>query len=359
MFASELIRALNASGVSQRIAVLHAPGPIALDYDAPTTLMGSDGLATRKLPINPRRLGALRRLLLDSRVDVVQAHGGEALKYCIPATAALGIPVVYRRWGSSLRQGGRRVVHGWLMRRSDRVVAVAEAIRRETIQVFGVPSHRIVTISNARDAGALKPVKARPDTRRSLGIPSTAPVLLSVGSLAWEKDPIAQVALADRVLRQQPEAAYVMAGDGPLRAEVEAEIGSRGLEGRVLILGVRTDVADLLAASDVLVLASRSEGLPGIAIEAGMIGLPVVAYAVGGVPEIVLDGTTGLLAPPANLDILGDRVLQLLGDADARGTMGRKAKEWCLSRFEIHAIAPRYLELYEDVIGRPLPAPVR
>src|SRR3970282_151677 len=97
-----------------------------------------------------------------------------------------------------------------------------------------------------------------------------------------------------------PEAVFVLVGDGPLAPEVNAEIASRGMGGHVRPLGVRTDVPDVFGASDVLLLASSTEGSPAVVIEAGLLGLPVAAYAVGGVPEQVRDGVTGILAPPGD-----------------------------------------------------------
>lgn len=346
IFTSELIGALNHFGPSQRVAVLHGAEPIAVRYQAPTAVLGS----TDHAPVDPRILMALRRIVGSWRPEVVQAHGGEALKYCVPATAGRRTLVVYRRWGSSAAQGTRRLVYGWLMRRADRVVAVADVIRRETVELFGVAPRRIVTIPNARDAERLRPTKGRDEMRRSLGVLPEATVVLSVGALTWEKDPLAQVELVDRILREEAGTVHLMAGDGPLRPKVEAAIGRRGLGGRVLLLGVRDDVPELLAASDVLVLTSRSEGLPGIAIEAGMVGLPVAAYAVGGVPEVVLDGTTGFLAPPGDLETLSKGILRFLRDSEARNAMGRAARDRCLSQFEIGAIAPRYFELYEGLL---------
>jgi len=117
-------------------------------------------------------------------------------------------------------------------------------------------------------------------------------------------------------------------------------------------VGARSDTADLLAASDVMLLASRTEGMPACLIEAGMAGLPTVAYSVGGVPEAVEDGSTGLLVPPGDEEGLSRSMLRLLGDAALRGDMGSAAERRCCSTFDMDVVAPRYLEVYRDAAGR-------
>jgi glycosyltransferase involved in cell wall biosynthesis len=234
------------------------------------------------------------------------------------------------------------------MRRVARVVAVAEVLRREVIAVFRVPEERVVTIPNGVDPRRLEPDRGRAETRKALGIPLEAPVILSLGALTWEKDPLAHLDVARRVHRERPETVHLLVGDGPLREEVAAAIERAGLRGRVLMTGARGDVPDLLAATDLLLLASRTEGAPGCLIEAGMAGVPVVAYGIGGVPEVVEDGVTGWLAPPGDVARLTVGVIGLLTDPGERERMSSVARE--RSRvFDIKAIATMYLNLYKEL----------
>jgi glycosyltransferase involved in cell wall biosynthesis len=242
------------------------------------------------------------------------------------------------------------MAHAWLIRRAVRVVAVAESVRREIIETFGVPPDRVVTIPRGIDASVFAPTTGREQTRRSLGIGRAAPVVLSLGALSWEKDPLVHVELGARILADFPEAIHLVVGDGPLRLHVREAIRRRGLDGRIRLLGVREDVADLVDASDVLLLASKTEGMPGCVIEAGMGGRPVAAYAVAGVPEVVVDGVTGLLAPPGDFEALTKRVSVLLRDGRMRKTLGDAARARCRELFDIGAVASRYLRLYQDVM---------
>jgi glycosyltransferase involved in cell wall biosynthesis len=347
---ADLVGALDRWRVDQRVAVLRdADGP-AIRYGAPTTALGADGWMLPGLRMGLGGLRMLRRTIDDWKPDIVQAHGGEALKYTILGEDRRRSRVVYRKIGStpdSIARGPRRSFYGRLMRRAGRVVAVAEAVREETLRVFRLPGAQVVTIPNAVDSERLVANRDRAASRRALGIPAEAEVVLSLGALTWEKDPVGHVEVAAEVLAARPRAWHVIVGDGALRGEVEAAVGRHGNGGRTRLLGARDDVSDLLGASDVLLFASCSEGMPATVIEAGIAGRPVAGYAVAGVAEVVESGVTGLLAQPGDLRRLGAHVLALLADAERRQAMGAAARERCRARFDIKAVAPRYLELYQ------------
>jgi glycosyltransferase involved in cell wall biosynthesis len=353
MFASDLVRSLRDVGVSQRVGVLRGNEEILARYEAPTLVLGVNGWRAPGIRMDPRTLIALRRLIHEWHPDIVQAHGGEALKYSVVASGRRR-RVVYRRIGSASPWITGRLhglAHGRLMRRAARVVTLAESIRRETIDVFRLPPHQVVVIPRGIDPRRLEPKEGREATRRSLGLAPTAPVVVFLAALSWEKDPLAHVEIASRLHRRLPEVLNLMVGEGPLRRSVVQMVRSRGLDRHVFLLGSRSDVGDLLSASDLILLPSRTEGMPGCLIEAGMIGLPAAAYAVGGVADVVVHGVTGLLAPPGDLSRLESSAHELLRDPDMRRAMSNAAKEHCGSRFDIGSIAPLYLRLYDEVIG--------
>jgi glycosyltransferase involved in cell wall biosynthesis len=357
IFASDLIASLATDGSEHRVALLHSSDRPGVRFTAPTTVMGADGFQLPGLRVAPRAVRALRHLGHTAGPDIVQAHGGEALKYIVFAGLDRRIPVVLRSVGmapSWIRHGPRKTAWGYLIRRSKRVVAVAEAIREETVRTFGVPESRVVTIPNAVDSRRLQPQRGGEETRRLLGIPERHQVLLSLGALTWEKDPLAHVEVSARIVGQGRPLTHLIAGDGPMRQQVEEAISRAGLTGRVRMLGARRDVADLLSAADVVLFASRPdgmEGMPATVIEAGMLGRPVVAYAVAGVEEVVESGKTGLLVPHGDADGLVDSTLRLLDDDERRREMGEAARRRCGSIFEIRTVADQYLKLYESLVG--------
>jgi glycosyltransferase involved in cell wall biosynthesis len=352
IFASDLIRTLVGLGVEQRVAVLRGSS-VQVPFDAPTTLLEGGRWRVPGLKVDPGAIRRLRELASAWPPDVVQAHGGEALKYAVLALLGTATPIIYRRIGLApdWLRGARRTVYGSLMRRAVRVVAVAEEVRRETVDAFHVPSANVVTIPNGVDGRRMGRTRSPKETRRNLGVPAGTPVVLSLGAISWEKDPRTHLRITARVLRER-ELVHLWVGDGPMREALRAEADRVGLDGRLQILGSRADVADFLAAADVLLFASRTEGMPAAVIEAGMAGVPVAGFAIAGVPEVVLDGETGILAPPGDVEDLARQVSALLGDQQRRRGMGKAARERCLAQFEIGHIAPRYLSLYEEVVRR-------
>jgi glycosyltransferase involved in cell wall biosynthesis len=356
IFASDLIRVLDDARVSQRVAVLR-DSEMGVSFAAGVDALSADGEKGHHrmvAGVDPHAVRGLRQLVASWRPDVVQAHGGEPLKYAVMAgVAGSSPPIVYRRIGSAPREierGPRRAAYGWLMRRAARVIAVAEVLNREVVRTFRVPAGRVVTIPNGVDPSRVQPVRGGESTLRELGLADRGPVMLSLGALVWEKDPMTQLDVAARVVRERPGAVLLMAGDGPLRAQVETGIAERGLQGRVVMLGARDDVADLLAASDLLLFTSMSEGMPAVVIEAGMAGVPVAAFAVGGIPEVIEGGVTGVLASPGDVDGLAAEALALLEDPERRAAMGLAASESC-ARFDIREIGERYLDVYGSLVG--------
>ena len=348
VFAGDLVGALQGT-VEQRVAVMRANGSVAVPYRARVDVVGSYGRQLPGIRLDAAAVRALRRLGSDWGPDVVQVHGGEPLKHAL--FARMAAPVVYRKIGLAAPRATRRpfkLGHMRLMRRTARIVAVADSVRREAIETFGAPEYRVVTIPNAVDAARLANGGPPERLRADLGIPTSAPVVLSLGALTWEKDPLTHVAVAERALSRLPNAHHVIAGDGPLRASATKAVHEAGLSGRVHLVGSRNDAASLLRLADVLLLASRTEGMPGCVIEAGLLGTPTVGFDVAGVREVITDGVTGLLASPGDTDGLSDRVSGLLIDGKTRARLGLAAAELSKS-FTIDRVAPRYASLYEEV----------
>jgi glycosyltransferase involved in cell wall biosynthesis len=160
------------------------------------------------------------------------------------------------------------------------------------------------------------------------------------------------LAITRELLETDRSLMHVFVGDGPLRQELDSAVKAVGLEDRVLMLGVRADVGRVLAAADVLLFASDSEGLEGMPatlIEAGLMGRPVVAADVAGVNEVVVDGETGLVADPGDQSGLRQRVRDLIFDPDRATALGAAARTRCRQRFLIEKVAPAYLRLYEGL----------
>ena len=351
IFASDLIRALNDGPIDQRVAVLRGEMPMPAAYAAPTLTLDR-GLRVPGIRMEMRSARSLIEATRDWKPDIIQAHGGEPLKYALIAAGRSAARVVYRRIGlvpPRASGGVARFAHGTLMRRAHKVVAVAEAVRQETIHVFGVPPDRVVTIPRGVDRDRLRSTRDPAALRADFGIAPDAPVVLSLGALTWEKDPQEHLDALAAVRRELPGVVHLVVGDGPLRSQVARAAAAAGSPDLTRVMGTRDDVAELLAMSDVLLLASRSEGMPGCLIEAGMAGVPVAAYEVAGVSEVVRDGVTGFTVQRGDTQTLAERLITLLSDPGLRARLGAEARSRCEALFDISIIAPTYRAMYEEV----------
>ena len=210
---------------------------------------------------------------------------------------------------------------------------------------IGLPPARICVVLNGVDADG--GVASSPETvarvRRELA-PDGGPLVCGVLRLSEEKRPLLFAAVARRVCAEVPGVRFALAGDGPLASEVREAV--RPLGDRFAILGRRHDVPAILAAADLTLLTSRVEGTPNILLESQLAGTPVVAPRVGGVPDAVDDGRTGLLVDQDDLDGLVGAVVRLLADGEERGRMASAAAEFVRRRFSIDAMADGMHALY-------------
>jgi glycosyltransferase involved in cell wall biosynthesis len=202
-------------------------------------------------------------------------------------------------------------------------------------------------IELARFAGR---VGEREEVRRELGLAPGTFVILQVARLDYLKDHLTAVRTLGRVARQVPDVRLVLVGEGPEGLAIEAQVEQLGLTGQVLFLGLRKDVGRLLQAADLFLLTSVSEGIPLTVIEAMAAGLPVVVTQVGGLPEVVQEGVTGLLAPPGDDAALADRILSLAGRPERRAELGRLGRERSRELFSEDSMHAAYLKLYEEML---------
>jgi len=232
----------------------------------------------------------------------------------------------------------------------DRIIAVAEDLRRELIEVYGIDPDRVVAVQNGIDPDrfAVGPDE-REAARRRLGVPGDAFVLLFVGRLSRVKGiDVLLDALATIETPAGPAPITLVVGDGPLRAELETRAARGSVE--VRFLGWQNDVQRVLAAADGFVLPSHYEGLPLSVAEAMAAEVPVVATAVCGTPEIVVDGVTGFLVPPGDAVALGEAVNRLIKmTPEARRQMGVAGRERVRTRFHVDRKAAEVLEIYADL----------
>ncbi|MBI3997411.1 MAG: glycosyltransferase family 4 protein [Armatimonadetes bacterium] len=297
-------------------------------------------------------LRRLERLLRTQRFDLVHVHSTRAGFWGRLAARRAAVPVVlFTAHGWAFAEGrpvpmrallaaAERMAARW----TTRIICVSEYDRHVAHRFRVGRPDQLVVIRNGSAPGDAPP-RTGHEVRRELGLPD-GPILAFIGRLARQKDPLTAL----QALRVLPEGALLIVGDGPWRARVEAFVRRHALERRVVVAGLRTDVRRLLAASDIFVLPSRWEGLPFAVIEAMMAGLPVVAARVGGLPELIEDGVTGLLVPPGDPPALAAALRRLIVDPALRRQMGSAGREKALREFTLERMLRETAALYDALL---------
>jgi glycosyltransferase involved in cell wall biosynthesis len=302
VFADQLAESLRRRGhVVDTVALCDRPGPLPFDP------IGSGRFDPRVLA----RLGAAMR-----SHDVTVVHGGAGLAPVATVGALVRRPFVYRNigdpafWGA-VRGAGLRV--GLPLRRAARVVALYDTAARYMVATYHLRPGRVATASNAVDADRFprRDALARRAARDALGVQDDRPLLGYIGALSAEKQPEWALQLVAAI----DGAELVIAGDGPLRGDLEGT-AARSAPGRVRFLGSVDTPREVLDALDVLVIPSRTEGIPGVLIEAAFVGTPVVATAVGGVGDVLGSIGGGIAVAASTAQDLLPAVQQVLGDAE-------------------------------------------
>lgn len=228
---------------------------------------------------------------------------------------------------------------------STRVIAVSRAVRDHLV-AQGMDGSRVDVVYNGVDPDRYHLPCSRSDARARLGLPEAARIVGVVAHLSGRKGHPVLLEAAASLCGRFPDLLVLAVGEGD-PAPLLAQAAALGIEGRVRFVGFQSDVLPYYAAMDLLALPSlRGEGLPRALLEAGLLGLPAVASAVSGVPEIVRDGETGFLVPPGDAAALAGRLEPLLEDAGLRDRMGAAAREFVAVTFTVRAMVEGTLACY-------------
>lgn len=256
--------------------------------------------------------------------------------------------VVAGRRSAPTERGAKGLVEELVVQVADRVVVNAEWLRPR-----GRAARRTDVIASGVDLDLFRPDAVAADARTRLGVPAGAALVGTVGRLEARKGTPTLVEATARLVAAGQEVVTVLVGDGPLRAEVEAQIARLGLEGRVRLLGDRADVRDILAALDVFVLPSRTEGMSNALLEAMAMARPVVATAVGGNPEVLGAEGTGVLVAADAPDAMADAVAGFVRDAARARAFGRAARARVEERYGSRAMVRRLESVYAAAARAP------
>jgi glycosyltransferase involved in cell wall biosynthesis len=307
---------------------------------------------------------ALRRIteiLKSEKVDLVHTHSSKAGILGRLAAKRAGVPCVIHTvhgWGFYpgqffLTRWLYQALERWAARFTDLLITVSEENRQAGLGA-GIGSHeqyRVIHSGIDPKQYRLSFFKARHarNKMKSKG----RPCVLVLSNFKKQKSPFDVVGVAEALKQKLPYVLFIWAGDGPLFQEIEKAVRKRGLEGNVYLLGWREDVAELLAASDALLLTSLHEGLPRVVLQAMAAEKPVVATAVSGTPEAVKDGDTGFLRPPHDIEGMAESLRQLLSNPSMARQMAKRGRKALAGSFLIDEMLRQIEAAYEKALVKP------
>jgi glycosyltransferase involved in cell wall biosynthesis len=309
-----------------------------------------------------KALLALAWLIFKQKPDIVHTHSSKGGILGRLAAKLCGVPhiiytphghVFYGHFGPIASK-----VFLWMekifSKFTDRIIALTSGERDDYIKFSVCSPEKLSTIHSGVNLHQFLTSNGnRQKKRRSLGIGPKESVIGFVGWLLPIKGPGYLFKAMDYVWLEQPETSLVMVGKGDLAADLRAEALRKNVNGRIKFLGWREDIDELMPAFDMLVLPSLNEGMGRVLVEAMAAGKPVVGSNVGGIPDLVQDGQTGYLVPPADEKALAEAILKVLNDRQAANLMGQRGKELC-RQFSLEAMIAKLDDLYSDLAVNPV-----
>ena len=293
-------------------------------------------------------------LLRNLRADILLCHGYKPDLLGLIAARRVGNPVVSvsRGWtGETLKVRVNETLDRLSLYFMDAIVCVSEG-QADKVRGLGVSASRLTVIRNAINVDRFANLDpAYRDTLQGMFDAPRSLIVGAAGRFSPEKGFANLVAAATGVIREDPNIGFVIFGEGRLRGELEQQITSLGLSGKVLLPGFHSDLDKFIPAFDLLALPSYTEGMPNIVLEGSAASVPVVATAVGGTPEAVQDGISGYLVPSGDPDALAEHILRVLTSADGGRRMGEQGREYVRANFSFSVQATEYQRLFDSLIA--------
>lgn len=297
-----------------------------------------------------RMIPRLRRVIRKFEPAVIHTHS-YVLRYSLPASLGMRVAAMVHtvhNVASKETDLAGRLLHRVVLGRRVVAVAVGEQVRQSYRELYGAEPG--ATIRNGIDTASFRRAGARERWRTEHGFKDSDLLVVSVGRLDPQKNPLGMIDAFAIAFGADKRGQLLLVGDGSLRDACQQRAKEHGVAGRVHLLGVQTETADILAAADVFALASDWEGTPLAVMEAMAAGLPVAATAVGGVPELVADEETGLLSAPGDTRALSSSLARLASEPDLRQAMGSAAAVRAQT-FGVDSMVSQYAALFERLTG--------
>lgn len=343
-----LLPALRERGVDARF--------LGLDVDASDAPRLYDELDRLGIPsarvrctldVNPRLARDVTRVVRRERPDLLHSHLVHGDVYGTLASLATGTPIVSSRHNDDrYLLGPYRYVDRLFALRARRIVAISDAVRR-FLERAGLPASKLVTVRYGLDRLPDAPSELTP---ADAGVPPDVPLVLAAGRLTAQKDHPTLLRAFARVRAEHPETRLAILGIGPLEGETRALVHDLSLDGAVVLPG-RLEIRDWLERADVFAHTSRWEGFGMVLLEAMLASLPVVATRVSAVPEVVVDGETGMLVEPGDVAGVAAALSALVGDPERARAFGAAGLARAREEFSVAAMAERTIRVYTAALS--------
>lgn len=340
-----LMRELRRQGIEQEL--LAPPGPLLEKASA-------EGFTARRWDsrgeLDPGAMLRARAALAAFQPEVAHLHSAHAHALGVPAARMAGVPAVVVSRRVDFKVGGNPFSRIKYALPVDRYFCISEGVRAAML-ASGIAAEKLVLVPSGIDLAAVEAEgrEASPDLRAWLGLPADAEVVGTVASLAPHKNHALLLEAVPAVVAARPRAHFVWLGDGECRPALERRRAELGLVERVHLAGFRPDAKALMRQFDLFVLSSYLEGLCTSLLDAQALGVPIVATAVGGVPEVVRDGTSGRLVRQLEPAPLAAAIAAALGDAAVRSAWVAGGRD-SVRAFGIAHTANRTLAEYRAVL---------
>lgn len=298
---------------------------------------------------DPASILKLIRLIRAEKIQIVNTHSGKDTWSGGLAAKLSGRIFVRTR---HLNYPSKRNLAHFIHYLPDQIITCGEVMRRTLIETYGFPPQQLTSIPTGIDFESFRAGRSREKTRLELGIPTTSTVVLMAGIIRGVKrHELALRGLAS-LMHGGVDIHLLIAGDGPMKTDMEELASSLSIDDRTHFLGFRDDLPDLMLAADMLLLTSRSEGVPQVISQAMGSGLAVIATEVGGVPELISNEETGLLVPAESPEAVTRAIRHLLDHPELVQTIESRARDYALSRLSLDAMLDRTESLYNSLLAR-------
>ncbi len=312
---------------------------------------------SRQLSLRPIR--QLSGIIKNNKIDLVHSQGARADFYARIAGRVAGSPhnlctIAMPVEGFEVRPWRRmiyRSIDSLAERYVDKFIVVSDALKRILIEKRGIPGHRITRIYNGIELDHYHPDAEDVKMRKEWGIPQDVPIIGAIGRMVWQKGFECLIRAIPEVVQAVPDAKFIFVGDGPIKDQLIVKSEQLNVRDRIVFAGFRSDINEILAAVDLLVVPSLLEGFPMITLEAMTMAKPIVATSIDGITEQITDGENGIMVLPKDHIALAEAILRLIKDKELSKKLGMSARKRVEQEFSVAKMVEETEKVYMSLLS--------